>query len=107
MLIRLATTADLEAMTWVLIGASPLDPVYPYRFPDRHLYPDEFAELCRQKCTEYLATSTVVVCEMPAHEDPGRSQVVAFSAWDAPHTMQTKPLVLPRGKQHSPTNPRH
>ncbi|KAK1751186.1 acyl-CoA N-acyltransferase [Echria macrotheca] len=89
MFLRLATASDLDAMTWVLIGASPLDPVYPYRFPDRHLYADEFAELCRQKCAEYLATSTVVVCEMPVDSDPRRTQVVAFSSWDAPHYKQS------------------
>jgi len=83
--VRVATAADLDAMTWVLIGASPLDPIYPYRFPGRNLYTDEFAELCRQKCAEYLATSTVVVCEMPVGHGPGRTQVVAFSSWDAPH----------------------
>jgi len=85
MRIRLATEADLDAMTWVLIGASPLDPVYPYRFPDRHLYADLFAELCRQKCAEYLTTSTVVVCEMASDSDPDDMKVIAFSAWDAPH----------------------
>ena len=92
MSIRLATDSDLEAMTRVLIGASPLDPVYPYRFPDRHLYPSEFSALCRQKCAEYLATSTVVVCEMPmmtsegSHNlsNPPRAAVVAFAAWDTP-----------------------
>ena len=85
MIIRLAGEADLEAMTAVLIGASPLDPVYPYRFPDRHLYPDEFAALCRRKCAEYLESSTVVVCEMPtSHRHGAPTQVVAFSAWDMP-----------------------
>lgn len=92
MSIRLATASDLEAMTRVLIGASPLDPVYPYRFPDRHLYPSEFSALCRQKCAEYLATSTVVVCEMPmmaseghsSNPNPPRSVVVAFASWDTP-----------------------
>lgn len=84
MIIRLASEADLEAMTAVLIGASPLDPVYPYRFPDRHLYPEEFAALCRRKCTEYLETSTVVVCEMPIDHYGTATKVVAFSAWDMP-----------------------
>jgi hypothetical protein len=84
MLIRPATDADLEAMTAVLIGASPMDPVYPYRFPDRHLYPDEFAALCRRKCAEYLETSTVVVCELPDTPYSTAPQVVAFAAWDMP-----------------------
>ncbi|KAK3989623.1 putative N-acetyltransferase ycf52-like protein [Cladorrhinum sp. PSN332] len=84
MFIRLATGHDLEAMTRVLIGASPLDPVYPYRFPDRHLYPSQFSDLCRDKCAEYLATSTVVVCEMPSISCPSTSVVVAFAAWDTP-----------------------
>jgi hypothetical protein len=84
MIIRLATESDLDAMTWVLVGASPLDPVYPYRFPDRQHYPDEFAKLCRQKCREYLDTSTVVVCEMATESDPHTTRVVAFSAWDTP-----------------------
>lgn len=90
--IRLATEADLDAMTWVLVGASPHDPVYPYRFPN--LDGDEFAELCAQKCAEYLATSTVVVCEMPVGGDATRAQVVAFSAWDCP---QPAPKVRSSG----------
>ncbi|KAL2128497.1 hypothetical protein VTI74DRAFT_9109 [Chaetomium olivicolor] len=90
MIIRLATEADLEAMTTVLIGASPLDPVYPYRFPDRHLYPDEFAALCRQKCAEYLESSTVVVCEMPISQYSGATQVVAFSVWEMPSTQSSR-----------------
>ena len=89
MIIRLASEADLEAMTAVLVGASPLDPVYPYRFPDRHLYPAEFAALCRRKCAEYLETSTVVVCELPVDAYGGSAtQVVAFSAWDMPAAAQ-------------------
>lgn len=93
--IRLATEADLDAMTWVLVGASPHDPVYPYRFPN--LDGDEFAELCAQKCAEYLATSTVVVCEMPVGGDATRAQVVAFSAWDCP---QPAPKVRSSGTFH-------
>ena len=100
MTVRIATAADLVPMTWVLIGASPLDPIYPYRFPDSGLYTNEFAELCRQKCAEYLATSTVVVCEMADDQDPGRTRVVAFSSWDAPHiptanTFGREPLSRP------------
>lgn len=89
--IRLATFDDLDAMTTVLIGASPMDPIYPYRFPDRDLYPSKFSALCRSKCEEYLRTSTVVVCEMPeAPSFPGSGQVgtdlrvVSFAAWDTP-----------------------
>ncbi|KAK4455194.1 putative N-acetyltransferase ycf52-like protein [Podospora aff. communis PSN243] len=100
--LRIATVADLDAMTWVLVGASPMDPIYPYRFPDRNLYTDEFAELCRQKCAEYLATSTVVVCEMPIDQNPSRTQVVAFSVWDAPHI--PTPLQLGREPLSRPTN---
>ncbi|KAK4223618.1 putative N-acetyltransferase ycf52-like protein [Podospora fimiseda] len=84
MFIRRATYNDLEAMSRVIIGASPLDPIYPYRFPDRHLYPDQFSALCREKCAEYLATSTVVVCEMPSISCPSTSVVVAFASWDTP-----------------------
>ncbi|KAK1827037.1 putative N-acetyltransferase ycf52-like protein [Podospora conica] len=86
--VRLATEADLDAMTWVLVGASPHDPVYPYRFPN--LYGDEFAALCAQKCAEYLETSTVVVCEMPLEGHPTRTHVVAFSAWDCPQAPRTR-----------------
>lgn len=88
MMIRLATQADLEAMTAVLVAASPLDPVYPYRFPDRDLYPAEFAALCRQKCAEYLETSTVVVCELPVNAYSTATEVVAFSVWDMPAAAQ-------------------
>lgn len=107
MIVRLATEADLEAMTAVLIGASPLDPVYPYRFPDRHLYPDAFAALCRQKCAEYLETSTVVVCEMPPDHRyaTGPTQVVAFSAWDIPSVPSRRASAV--GEPTSPTSPTH
>jgi len=88
-------------MTWVLIGASPLDPIYPYRFPDSGLYTNEFAELCRQKCAEYLATSTVIVCEMADDQDPGRSRVVAFGSWDAPHIPTAN--TFGRGMHPQPT----
>lgn len=102
MIVRLATEADLEAMTAVLIGASPLDPVYPYRFPDRHLYPDAFAALCRQKCAEYLETSTVVVCEMPPiNPSSTTTQVVAFGAWDMPSSV---PCAEPAPPTPSPTH---
>ncbi|KAK4656465.1 hypothetical protein QC762_310520 [Podospora pseudocomata] len=98
--LRLATEADLPAMTEVLNAASRQDPIYPYRFPDRHRYPSEFALLCRQKCTEYLASSTVVVCEMPSATDAGAMRVVAFAVWDTPasqhrvqaHTGSLEPL---------------
>jgi hypothetical protein len=86
--IRLASEADLEEMTAVLVGASPLDPVYPYRFPGGHLYSNEFAALCRRKCAEYLENSTVVVCEMPTDDGSPTTQVVAFSAWDMPAAAQ-------------------
>ncbi|KAK3343498.1 acyl-CoA N-acyltransferase [Lasiosphaeria hispida] len=87
--IRIATAADLEAMTWVLIGAAPLDPVYPYRYPNRDLYTDElFARMCSQKCVEYLDTSIVVVCEMDG-------RVVAFAAWDAPSPIRDRHRSAP------------
>ncbi|KAK3386827.1 hypothetical protein B0H63DRAFT_468443 [Podospora didyma] len=115
MSLREATLADLDAMTWVLVAASPLDPVYPYRFPDRLSYPAEFAQLCRQKCREYLATSTVMVCEMeawpsfPSASECGQKarRVVAFSAWDAPVAQSTPPHVAePLSKPvHNPVSP--
>ncbi|KAL2265844.1 hypothetical protein VTJ83DRAFT_6944 [Remersonia thermophila] len=93
MYVRLANKADLEALTAVLIDASPDDPVYPYRFPDRHLYPNEFAALCRSKCAEYLDTSTVAVCEMEyssssISSSSGRHPtcIVAFAVFDMPFT---------------------
>ncbi|KAH6621594.1 hypothetical protein B0J18DRAFT_399686 [Chaetomium sp. MPI-SDFR-AT-0129] len=131
--IRLAHPADLEAMTAVLIGASPMDPVYPYRFPDRHLYPDEFAALCRRKCAEYLESSTVVVCEMAVDGEDTESEsegetghghghghtrgresgcpirVVAFSAWDLPADVQlpNKGRRASTVEPPSPTSPTH
>ncbi|KAK3293658.1 uncharacterized protein B0H64DRAFT_466274 [Chaetomium fimeti] len=105
--IRLASKADLEDMTAVLVGASPLDPVYPYRFPG-HLYSNEFAALCRRKCAEYLDTSTVVVCELPVVDGSPVMRVVAFSAWDMPAAAQ--PPKSRRGsavEPKSPTSPTH
>jgi hypothetical protein len=84
MLIRAATVSDLDALTWVLIGASRGDPAYAYRYPKRHLYPEDFDRHCRLKCIEYLTTCTVVVFESPSNSDPEKLRVVAFSVWEAP-----------------------
>lgn len=112
MFIRLATQADLDAMTWVLAGAAPLDPVYGSRFPDQHLYPGEFAALCRRKCAEYLETSTVVVCEMPVDPKRGDTRIVAFSVWDMPEFKRPAPAragklgtYLPITHKANKTNP--
>ncbi|KAK4131652.1 acyl-CoA N-acyltransferase [Trichocladium antarcticum] len=103
MIIRPATPSDLDAMTWVLAGASSLDPASP----DRDLYASEFASLCQQQCAEHLATSTVVVCEMPnAPTNPASpTRVVAFSAWDLPTPSLRTPSL--RTPTHSPTPTPH
>lgn len=76
--VRPGTLKDLNAMTDILIAASPDDPAYDYRFPDRNLYPTVFETVCRQKCREYLENHYVVVCEFSGYG------VVAFSVWDLP-----------------------
>ncbi|KAL2148941.1 hypothetical protein VTH82DRAFT_1627 [Thermothelomyces myriococcoides] len=75
---RCGGPADLRAITNILIAASPDDPLYQYRFPDRNRYPAEFEAFCRQKCLEYLNDSVVQVYEQPTHG------VVAFSVWEIP-----------------------
>lgn len=93
-----------------------MDPIYPYRFPDRHLYPSVFYDLCRSKCEEYLATSTVVVCEMPADRSLAESgevgthmRVIAFAVWDSPasharlHSGGLEPLSAHHHQQPSCT----
>jgi GNAT superfamily N-acetyltransferase len=90
--IRQATHGDLEDLTWVLVASYPSDPIYPYRFPNRHLYPEDFVVHCRLKCEEYLDTSTVHVYECPTINDPEKRRVVAFSVWDLQQPLQPGPL---------------
>ncbi|KAL2148942.1 hypothetical protein VTH82DRAFT_1628 [Thermothelomyces myriococcoides] len=92
--VRPGTLKDLNAMTDILIAASPDDPAYDYRFPDRNLYPTVFETVCRQKCREYLENHYVVVCEFSGYG------VVAFSVWDLPSKARAA-----ASRRHRPSEP--
>ncbi|KAK2070063.1 hypothetical protein P8C59_004596 [Phyllachora maydis] len=89
MSVRRAAPSDLEDMTWVLLGASPDDPVYAYRYPGRNQFPEDFALHCRLRCSEYLATSTVVVYEVRMGKSDDQTKVVAFGVWDPPRAKRS------------------
>jgi len=80
--VRLATKFDADDLAWVLIAASPSDPNYDYRSPQRNDYPEDFAAHCRLKCREYLDANQVVVYESPLLADPEKKRIVAFSVWE-------------------------
>jgi len=109
--IRLASKSDLDDLAWVLVAASPDDPNYAYRSPQRDVYPEDFAAHCRLKCSEYLASNQVVVFESPLRSDPEKRRVVAFSVWDRQHPGKhgrnislDQPLVVD-DPSTSPTSP--
>jgi hypothetical protein len=81
MSIRLATVADLDDLTWILMGATTDDPVYRYRFPYRDQYPDDFAEYCQTKCREYLGMGILMVYECQSISELRVTKAVAFSLW--------------------------
>jgi len=81
MSVRYATTSDLGAMTWVLVAASEGDPIYPFRYPKRDLFREDYEAQCRLKCAEYLRSHTVLVYERGSPSD-GRDGVIAFAVWD-------------------------
>lgn len=88
MSIRLANESDLDAITWISVAALPADPVCPYRFPYKHLYPEDHAKYTRIRYGEYMAggDSVIMVFESPSLEDPLVNKPVAFSIWQLPGT---------------------
>ncbi|MCJ1399663.1 hypothetical protein MMC11_002865 [Xylographa trunciseda] len=86
MSIRLATESDLDAITWIDVAATPADPVFPYRFPYMHDYPEDHLKYTRIRYGEYMATGngTILVFESPSLENPTVSKPVAFSIWVIP-----------------------
>lgn len=83
-MLRPAVESDVNALADILFAASADDPNYPYRFPGRHQFPDDFRKHCRMKCLEYLDKSTTIVCDRPSISDPEKSKVVAFGVWSRP-----------------------
>ena len=86
--IRAAQFSDLDALTWVSVAATPLDPVCDYRFPKREEYPGDFHHFSRIRLGEYLAQAAtgatqVIVYEAPSGSDGG-VKVIAYAVWEFP-----------------------
>ena len=96
MSIRPAKESDLDAITWISVAATPADPVCPYRYPLRELYPDDFEKFSRIRLGEYFAgavsgASDFLVFEAPSIDNSSVKKVVAFSIWDLPqHDLKMK-----------------
>lgn len=88
MSIRPASESDLDAITWISLAAMPADPLYLYRFPYRHLYPEDHAHFTRIRYVENMAAgdNAIMVFESPSLEDPSVNKPVAFSVWQLPGT---------------------
>jgi hypothetical protein len=92
---RIAKESDLDSLTEVLLEAAPLDPIYPYRFPGFIRHSCDFRVRCREKCKEYLTTSTVIVVVVKKYNDPSWApRLIAFGVWQGPESLDmTGPTV--------------
>ncbi|KAI0105091.1 acyl-CoA N-acyltransferase [Nemania sp. FL0031] len=97
MSMRYATPSDLDSITWIAIAASPNDPIYPYRYPHRTKYPEDYAEYTRIRYSEYLAdkNNAIMVFELPSIEDKSVNKPVAFSIWTLPPPQRPVHAVVP------------
>ena len=96
MSIRPAQLADLDAITWVSVAATPADPVCPYRYPFREQHPEDFERYSRIRLGEFLAEaatgSTVfMVYEAPSIEDPSIRKVISYAIWELPKGIIERP----------------
>ena len=87
--IRAAQPSDLDAITWISVAATPMDPVCPYRFPYRDQYPEDFEHFTRIRLAERLAegatgTTIFMVYEAPSIEDPSVQKVISYAIWELP-----------------------
>lgn len=84
MSIRRAVSSDLDALTWISVAATPADPVCPYRYPLREMYPEDFEKFSKMRLSEYLANaqtgaSDFMVYEAPSIQDAYGRKVVAYA----------------------------
>ncbi|OTB09305.1 hypothetical protein M426DRAFT_315877 [Hypoxylon sp. CI-4A] len=83
---RAATKADLDAITWIVVGGFPDDPGCNYKFPYRTEYPDDFRKWTRLEYEGYLnqpdkyaslVTTAPVLAEGRVIQKP-----IAIGIWD-------------------------
>jgi hypothetical protein len=76
LIMRLATKADLDSITWVVEAGFPDDTGCPYKFPCRGKHPEDFWKWTRVEYEEYLNqpekyVSLVVTAPVPADDGNG------------------------------------
>lgn len=87
-IMRQATKADLDAITWVNEASFPDDPGCPYKFPHRAEYPDDFRKWSRIQYEEYFNQPKkyiTFVVTVPVLDDDGKCVVhkpISFAVWD-------------------------
>jgi hypothetical protein len=88
LIMRPATKADLDSITWVVEAGFPDDPGCPYKYPYRTQYPDDFWKWTRVQYEEYLSQPekyVSLVVTVPVLIDDGKRFVhkpISIAVWD-------------------------
>lgn len=84
--LRVATVADLDAITEVALAAFPFDPQWNYRFPHRHEFPEDTQSYTKIGYRAFFDTpkgaTYVIVATAPSLEDPAIKKLVAMAVWE-------------------------
>jgi len=83
--VRTAGLADVENVLKVVMEAMPYDPQWNYRFPYRHLFPEDHYKYNRMLYEQFTDPANddwrVVVAEATS-PDNRQTEIVASSVWD-------------------------
>lgn len=100
--LRVATIADLDAITEVALAAFPLDPQWDYRFPHRHEFPEDNQNYTKIGYRAFFnapkGATYIMVATAPSLEDPAVTKLVAIAVWEV--TNLTNPETRPPRSSH-------
>ncbi|KAJ5115859.1 hypothetical protein N7456_000207 [Penicillium angulare] len=88
LIMRPATKADLDSITWIVEGGFPDDPGCSYKYPYRAEYPADFWKWTRREYEEYLDQPekyVTLVTTAPVSVDGGKTvthKPVSLAVWD-------------------------
>lgn len=86
--IRPALPSDLDSLTTTLIQGMEHDPIFPYRYPSRHEYADEYFAYERAHVAKMLRNERLRVCVYVDDEDgDGEGEVKGMAIWDVPPSL--------------------
>ncbi|KAK7429715.1 hypothetical protein QQZ08_003741 [Neonectria magnoliae] len=110
LVMRPATKADLNAITWIVKHGFPDDPGCTYKFPYRDEYPEDSWKWTRLEYEEYLSQpekfATLVVTAPVASDGGVVHQPISIGVWDV--AVETKSKGGDRGiNKRKDANPQH